>query len=97
MKRRIAWCRETDFNFVARLLEDSGIYWYFEHADGSQKLMLVDAATSHAPMPGETRLPYYENAGQVPPDPTLGAFGAAPVAVGAAVDAGSGVAAGEAV
>lgn len=60
--------RETDFNFVARLLEDSGIYWYFEHADGSQKLMLVDAATSHAPMPGETRLPYYENAGQVPPD-----------------------------
>ncbi|MDZ7591855.1 MAG: type VI secretion system tip protein TssI/VgrG [Rubrivivax sp.] len=60
--------RETDFNFVARLLEDSGIYWYFEHADGSHKLVLVDAATSHAPMPGETRLPYYENAGQVPPD-----------------------------
>ena len=26
--------RETDFNFVCRLMEEYGIYYFFEHADG---------------------------------------------------------------
>ena len=26
--------RETDFNFVSRLMEEEGIYYYFKHADG---------------------------------------------------------------
>src|SRR5512133_951065 len=35
--RKWVYCvqyRESDFNFVARLLEHEGIYWYFEHSDG---------------------------------------------------------------
>jgi len=60
--------RETDFNFVARLLEDEGIYWYFEHSEGAHKLILVDAPDAHQPIAGDPKLPYYDNAGQVPPD-----------------------------
>ena len=59
--------RETDFNFVARLLEDEGIYWYFEHSAGAHKLVLVDDPSFHEPAPGLEKLPYYGNAGQVPP------------------------------
>ena len=60
--------RESDFNFIARLLEDEGIGWYFEHTDGQHKLMLVDAVSAHSAAEGYGQLPYYANVGQVPPD-----------------------------
>lgn len=60
--------RESDFNFVARLLEHEGIYWYFEHGDGEHKLVLVDAQNSHDAVPGHEALPYFENAAAAPPD-----------------------------
>jgi type VI secretion system secreted protein VgrG len=59
--------RETDFNFVARLLEDEGIYWYFKHTEGQHQLVLVDDPSFHEPAPGCEKLPFYGNAGQVPP------------------------------
>ncbi len=60
--------RETDFNFVARLLEHEGIYWYFEHTKGKHKLILVDSPSAHDAVPGHATLPYYGNVGQMPPD-----------------------------
>jgi type VI secretion system secreted protein VgrG len=60
--------RESDHNFVARLLEEEGIYWYFEHSEQEHKLMLVDDMGAHTPVPGYETLPYYGNRGQVPPD-----------------------------
>ena len=35
--------RETDLNFVSRLLEQEGIQYFFEHADGAHKLVLADS------------------------------------------------------
>ncbi len=32
--------RETDFNFVSRLMEQYGIFYYFEHSDGKHVLVL---------------------------------------------------------
>jgi type VI secretion system secreted protein VgrG len=69
--RKWAYCvqyRETDFNFVARLLEHEGIYWYFEHAKGKHKLVLVDSSSAHDTTAGHGTLPYYGTAGQAPPD-----------------------------
>ena len=60
--------RETDFNFVARLLEEEGIYWYFAHDKDGHTLVLVDEVGAHAPVPGCESLPYYANTGQHPPD-----------------------------
>ena len=34
--------RETDFNFVSRLMEQEGIYYYFKHEDGKHMLVLAD-------------------------------------------------------
>lgn len=40
--------RETDFNFVSRLMENEGIYYYFEHENGKHTLVLCDASTAHS-------------------------------------------------
>lgn len=43
--------RETDFNFVSRLMEEEGIYYFFEHSDGSHKMVVADTSQSHPDMP----------------------------------------------
>jgi len=44
--------RETAFNFVSRLMEQEGIYYYFIHDDGHHKMVLADAPSAHEPAPG---------------------------------------------
>jgi type VI secretion system secreted protein VgrG len=56
--------RETDLNFVSRLLEHEGIYYFHEHTDGKHTLVLADGYSAHAPVDGYERIPYY------PPDAT---------------------------
>ena len=43
--------RETDYNFVSRLMESEGIYYHFEHEDGHHKLVLCDDMVCHKPDP----------------------------------------------
>ena len=38
--------RETDFDFVSRLMEHEGIGYHFEHAQGSLKMVISDANTA---------------------------------------------------
>jgi type VI secretion system secreted protein VgrG len=59
--------RETDFNFVARLLEHEGIYWYFIHDDAGHKLVLTDSASAHDCAPHCESLPFYAGGSQSPP------------------------------
>jgi type VI secretion system secreted protein VgrG len=49
--------RETDFNFVSRLMEEEGIYYYFEYApDGSKHtLVLANSTAAHDPCPHQER------------------------------------------
>jgi type VI secretion system secreted protein VgrG len=60
--------RESDYNFIARLLEHEGIYWYFEHTGNAHKLVLVDSQSAHDPVPGQESLPFAANAATVVPD-----------------------------
>jgi type VI secretion system secreted protein VgrG len=39
--------RETDFNFVSRLFEREGLYYYFEHVASKHTLVIVDAPSAH--------------------------------------------------
>jgi type VI secretion system secreted protein VgrG len=39
--------RETDFNFVSRLMEQEGIFYFFRHEDGKHTLVLADAASAY--------------------------------------------------
>ena len=41
--------RETDFNFVSRLMEEEGIYYFFEHEESKHTLILSDTPQEHKP------------------------------------------------
>ncbi len=43
--------RESDFNFVCRLLEHAGIYFYFKYVDGMHMMVLADSYGAHLPAP----------------------------------------------
>ncbi|MEO7037078.1 MAG: type VI secretion system tip protein TssI/VgrG [Polyangiaceae bacterium] len=51
--------RETDLNFVSRLMEQEGIYYYFKHHDKKHTLVLSDSYSSHKATPGYEQLPYF--------------------------------------
>jgi type VI secretion system secreted protein VgrG len=51
--------RETDFNFLSRLLEQEGLYYFFEHQDGMHRLVLVDDSSGHRTEDGYAQVPYY--------------------------------------
>jgi type VI secretion system secreted protein VgrG len=55
--------RETDFNFVSRLMEQYGIFYFFEHQNGKHTLVLADSESAHQPCPQQATVHYNLNAG----------------------------------
>ena len=51
--------RETSFDFVSRLMEQEGIYYFFRHEQGRHVLVLADAYGAHTNAPGYASVPYY--------------------------------------
>jgi type VI secretion system secreted protein VgrG len=47
--------RETDFNFISRLMEQYGIFYFFEHGDDTHDMILGDSPTAFQPCPGADR------------------------------------------
>jgi type VI secretion system secreted protein VgrG len=41
--------RESDFNFVSRLMEEEGIFYWFHHENGKHKLVLADQKSVYKP------------------------------------------------
>ena len=59
--RKWVYCvqyRETDFNFVSRLMEEEGIYYYFRHTDGHHTAVLTDSTSKHTATPGYETIPF---------------------------------------
>ncbi len=42
--------RETAFNFISRLLEEEGIFYFFRHENGRHRLVLADAPRAFQPI-----------------------------------------------
>lgn len=57
--------RESDFNFISRLLEAEGIYYYFKHEDSKHTLVLCDDPSGHD-SPAKQKVHYFppENQGR---------------------------------
>ena len=55
--------REKDFNFVSRLLEEEGIYYFFEHEDKKHTMVLADSPGDHKPCPHQETARYQISAG----------------------------------
>lgn len=54
--------RETDFNFISRLMEQEGIYYFFKHEQGKHTFCLANDMASHEKMPNCYKVSYF------PPD-----------------------------
>ena len=54
--------RETDFNFVSRLMEQEGIYYYFLHQNGKCILVLCDSLSLHDPFADYEEIGYARGA-----------------------------------
>ena len=48
--------RETDLNFVARLMEQEGIFYYFEHQEKKHTLIIADDPSVHQPCSGQSKV-----------------------------------------
>jgi type VI secretion system secreted protein VgrG len=49
--------RESHLDFVSRLLEEEGIFYYFKHTEDKHTLVLADANGSIGPCPGQGSVP----------------------------------------
>lgn len=55
--------RESDFNFVSRLMEQEGIYYYFKHTADKHTMVIVDKASAHETNPWQKDFEYREGEG----------------------------------
>jgi len=51
--------RESDFQFVSRLMEEEGIFYYFTHVAGKHTMVISDSATGYETC-GESEARYFE-------------------------------------
>lgn len=60
-----AYCiqyRETDFDFVSRLLEHEGIFYFIREDDSAAHVTFSDAQDAFTPIDGDTAIPFVEDA-----------------------------------
>jgi type VI secretion system secreted protein VgrG len=57
--------RETDLNFISRLMEEEGIFYFFQHEAGKHTLVLSDSAAEHRPCPEQNIIRYSRTQGAV--------------------------------
>ncbi len=48
--------RETDLNFISRLLEEEGMFYYFEHGKNGHVMVFGDSMVNYSPIAGDPAL-----------------------------------------
>ncbi len=51
--------RESDFNFISRLMEHAGIFYYFKHDDGKHTMVITDSGNEYQSVEGYSTIPYF--------------------------------------
>lgn len=51
--------RETDFDFISRLMEEEGIYYFFRQDEKKLKLVLADGVQAHKTAKGKAEIPFF--------------------------------------
>lgn len=54
---------ESDFDFASRIMEEEGIYFYFEHSSTSHKLIFANTTQSHLNIPVRNTINYAVDVG----------------------------------
>jgi type VI secretion system secreted protein VgrG len=54
---------ESDLDFVQRLMEHEGIFYFFEFADGEHRMILTDSMSELKTVPGYATVPFHAGSG----------------------------------
>lgn len=65
---------ETDFDFISRLMEHAGIFYYFTFTASGHTMVLGDAASAHIACSGASTLRFFPRTGQANPIDTVYRF-----------------------
>ncbi len=55
--------RESDWDFLSRLMEEDGIFCFFEHSDGAHTLVIADSTSAYGPIAGDSSIRFHAPAG----------------------------------
>ncbi|MGA7523374.1 MAG: type VI secretion system tip protein TssI/VgrG [Acidobacteriaceae bacterium] len=47
--------RETDFQFISRLMEQHGLFYFFQHQENKHIMVIADSPSAHEPCPGQEK------------------------------------------
>ncbi len=50
--------KETDFDFISRLMEEEGLYYWFDHSGDREQMMIVDGRSGHSPLEKDAKATY---------------------------------------
>ncbi len=51
--------RESDWDFASRLMEEEGIFYFFEHSETQHQLIVANDPQSHRDCPNKSDIPYF--------------------------------------
>jgi type VI secretion system secreted protein VgrG len=57
--------RESELNFISRLMQEEGIGYYFEQSEKNHVLVMCDGGAAYPPIPGEATVIYHPSTGAV--------------------------------
>ena len=62
---------ETAFQFISRLMEDEGMFYFFEHTENKHTLVIADDLSAHQPCPEVSTARFLEISNQTQPENTV--------------------------
>ena len=66
--------RESDLNFISRLLEEEGIFYFFEHTDSQHKMVIGDGTVNYQPIAGDANVVFNAGGGMVSEEESITRF-----------------------
>ncbi|PKN88790.1 MAG: type VI secretion system tip protein VgrG [Deltaproteobacteria bacterium HGW-Deltaproteobacteria-1] len=58
--------RETDLDFINRILQEEGIYYFYEHSKDKHLMVFTDDTTRHKSIAGNSKITFKPPSGRVP-------------------------------
>lgn len=66
--------RETDLNFISRLLEEEGIFYFFEHYKDKHVIVFADNPKAYLPIQGKSEVKFNIDGGNVADEESVSSF-----------------------
>ena len=73
-RRQCVQYRETDLVFISRLLEEEGLFYFFEHSRDKHLLVFADRTIAYKPIDGEAKVKFNSGGGLVAEEESVSEF-----------------------